>query len=184
MFAMYRRSETVGMGTSPRLLFVEECFMFSDYAQPHPSNSDTPESKLRFGMMLAELWHDWFEAMSHVAYQTHRACDFLAENGGPANGPFGPFDFRASHSPSEGSNGSVDMDKLKQCLHAMDPMQAAQVMHAVQTMQAMEAMLKRSKIARERGRGGSLVGLAWQRRAARAGDHEPSLVGSAIALLG
>jgi hypothetical protein len=116
--------------------------MFSDYAQPHPSNSDTPDSKLRFGMMLAELWHDWFEAMSHVAYQTHRACDFLAENGGPANGPFGPFDFRASHSPSEGSNGSVDMDKLKQCLHSMDPMQAARVMHAVQTMQAMEAMLK------------------------------------------
>ncbi len=130
--------------------------MFSDNAQPHPSSSDKPESSLRFGMMLAELWHDWFEAVSEVAYQTHRACEFLAEKGGPANGRYGPFDSRPSRSPSEGPNSSIDMDKLKQCLQSMDPMQAARVMHAVQTMQAMEAMLNR-----RRSRANEAEGAAW-----------------------
>lgn len=116
--------------------------MFFDNTQPHPSSSDTPESSLRFGMMLAELWHDWFETMSQVAYQTHRACEFFVENGGPLNGQYGPFDSRPSRSPSEGPNGSIDMDKLKQCLQSMDPMQAVRIMHAVQTMQVMEAVLK------------------------------------------
>jgi hypothetical protein len=116
--------------------------MFSNNARPHPSDPDTPESNLRFGMMLAELWHDWFEAVSQVAYRTHRACEFLAEDGGPSNGRYGPFDSRPSRSPSEGPNDSIDMDKLKQCLQSMDPMQAARVMHAVQTTQAMEAILK------------------------------------------
>ena len=51
----------------------------------------------------------------------------------------------SSRGPSEGPNGSIDMDKLKQCLQSMDPMQAARVMHAVQMMQAMEAMLKRRR---------------------------------------
>jgi hypothetical protein len=136
--------------------------MFFDDAPPHPSGSDTPESSLRFGMMLAELWHDWFEAMSEVAYQTHRACEFFVQNGGSPNGQYGrfnfrePFDFRSSRSPSEGPNGSIDMDKLKQCLQSMDPMQAARVMHAVQTMQAMEAMLKR-----RRSRANQAEGAAW-----------------------
>ena len=129
--------------------------MFSDYAQPHPSNSDAPETSLRFGMMFAELWHDWFEAMSEVAYQTHRACEFLAENKGFSNGRYGPFDFRP-RGPSEGPSGSVDMDHLKQCLQSMDPAQAAQIMHAVQTMQAMEAMLKR-----RRSRADKAEGAAW-----------------------
>ena len=61
------------------------------------------------------------------------------------------------------------MDKLRQCLQSMDPMQAARVMHAVQTMQAMEAMLKETKIARERGGGGCLVGLEWQRKGDKGG---------------
>src|SRR5712691_3311224 len=130
--------------------------MFFDNAQRYPSSSDTPESRRRFGMMLAELWHDWFETMSQVAYQTHRACEFLAENGGPSSGQYGPFDSRHSRSPSEGPNGSIDMEKLKQCLQAMDPMQAARVMHAVQTMQAMEAMLKG-----RRSRANEAEGDAW-----------------------
>jgi len=102
-------------------------------------------------MMLAELWHDWFEAMSEVAYQTHRACEFFVRHGGSPNGQHGrfsihePFDFRASRSPYEGPNGSIDMDKLKECLQSLDSMQAARIMHAVQTMQAMEAMLKRRR---------------------------------------
>ena len=120
--------------------------MFYDSAHPHQSRFDTHESRLRFGMRFAELWHEWFDTMSQVAYQTHRACEFLAENGGPSNGQYGPFDFRASHNPSDGSSdGSVDMDKLRHCLHEMDPAQAARVIHAVQTMQAMEAMLKRRR---------------------------------------
>jgi hypothetical protein len=118
--------------------------MFSNNAQPHMSSSDTPESRLPFGM-LGELWYDWFETLSQVAYQTHRAFEFLAENGGPSNARFGPFDFRSSRGPSDGLNGSIDIEKLKQCLQSMDPMQAAQIMHAVQTMHAMEAMLKKRK---------------------------------------
>src|ERR1700675_3470195 len=103
--------------------------MFSDNWPPHPSGSDTPESRHRLGMMVAEFWHDWLETMSRVAYQTHRACEFLAENGGPANGQYGPFDPRFSRGPSEWPDGSIDMDKLKQCLQSMDPAQAAQIMH-------------------------------------------------------
>jgi hypothetical protein len=116
--------------------------MFYDTAQSHPSNSTIPSP--HFGM-LAELWHDWFDTLAQVAYQTHRACEFLAENGGLANGRFGPFDFRSPQATSEVPSGSVDMDKLKQCLQSMDPMQTARVMHAVQTMQAMETMLKGQK---------------------------------------
>ncbi len=119
--------------------------MFSDNAQPHWSSSDTPESNLRFGMMVAELWQDWFEVMSRVAYKTHRACEFLAENGAPSSAHYGPFDFRASGDPSAGPSGAIDMDKLQQCLQSMDPMQAARVMHAVRLVQAMEAMLKRQR---------------------------------------
>jgi len=114
--------------------------MFSDGARPYSSDSDTPESGLRFGMMLAEIWHDWFEAMSEVAYRTHRACEFIAENGGPPTGRFGPFDFRGPRGSFEEADSSIDMDKLKQCLQSMDPTQAARVMHAVQMMQAWDGM--------------------------------------------
>jgi hypothetical protein len=120
--------------------------VFSDHT--HPSDFDTPESNLRFSMMLAELWHDWFEAMSEVAYRTHRACEFLAENGGLTKGRSGPFDFRSAQGPSGGSDGSggpLDLDALKQCLQSMDPMQARRVMHAVQMMEFLEAMAKRRR---------------------------------------
>ena len=117
--------------------------MFSDYM--HPSGSDTPESDPRLSMMLAELWHDWFEAMSEVAYRTHRACEVLAENGGLSNGGYGPFAFRSPRGPSDGSGGPIDLDKLKQCLQSMDPIQATRVMHAVQMMEALEAMVRRRR---------------------------------------
>jgi hypothetical protein len=129
--------------------------MFSENAQPHPSNSDMLEPRLRFGV-LGELWHDWFETLSQVAYQTHRACEFLAENGAVSNGRFGPFDFRSWRHPSGPLNGSIDMDKLRQCLQSMDPIQAARVMHAVQMMQAMEAML-----TGRRSRANEAEGPAW-----------------------
>jgi hypothetical protein len=117
--------------------------VFSDRA--HPSDFDTPESNLRFSMMLAELWHDWFEAMSEMAYRTHRACEFLAENGGISNGRYEPFDFRSPRGPSDGSDGPIDMDKLKQCLQSMSPTQATRIMHAVQMMEFLEAMAKRRR---------------------------------------
>ena len=119
--------------------------MFSGHARAHLSDFDAPESSLRFGMMVSELWHDWFEAISEVAYQTHRACEFLMENEGPLNERYERFDFRRSHRSSEGPNGSIDMEKLRECLQSMDPTQAARVMHAVQMMQAMDAMLKRRR---------------------------------------
>jgi hypothetical protein len=130
--------------------------MFSGHWPPHPPGSDTPESKLRLSMMLAEIWHEWFETLSQVAYKTHRACEFLAENGAAAAGPFGPFDPRSAQGPSEWPDSSIDMDKLKQCLQSMEPTQAAQVMHAVQTMQAMEAILKG-----RRARANDADGTAW-----------------------
>jgi len=117
--------------------------MFSGYA--HPSDSDSHDSNLHFGMMLGELWHDWFEAVSELAYRTHRACEFLAENDVMSNGRFGSFNFRPPRGPFEGRDNSIDMEKLKQCLQSMDASQAARVMHAVQVMQAMEAMAARRK---------------------------------------
>jgi len=119
--------------------------MFYDNARQHPSSSDTHDSSARVDMVLAEFWHDWFEVLSQVAYETHRACEFLAENGG-----------RSSRGPSEGLNVSIDMDKLKDCLRPMEPVQATQVMHAVRMMQAMEAMLKR-----QRSRTGEVEEAAW-----------------------
>jgi hypothetical protein len=96
-------------------------------------------------MMLAELWHDWFEAMSEVAYRTHKACEVLAENGGLSNGRTGPFAFRSQRGPSDASGSPIDLDKLKQCLQSMDPIQATRVMHAVQMMEALEAMVRRRR---------------------------------------
>ena len=70
--------------------------MFTDNARPHPSGIPTrPNPAPHFGMMLAELWHDWFEAMSEVAYQTHRACEFLAENGSAFERAIWTFRFRS-----------------------------------------------------------------------------------------
>ena len=130
--------------------------MFFDSARPHQSSSDTHESRLRFGMMLAEIWHEWFDTMSQVAYQTHRACEFCRE--------WRTFERTiwavrlpwTSRQSSEGWDGSIDMDQLRQCLHAMDPAQAARVIHAVQTMQAMEAMLKA-----RRARANEAEGAPW-----------------------
>jgi hypothetical protein len=111
-------------------------------------------------MMFGELWHDWLEAMSEVAYQTHRACEFFAQNGAPSKGQYGnfrePFDFRPSHGEDARPNAPIDMDKLRECLQSMDSMQAARVMHAVQMMQAMEAILRR-----RRSRAKEAEGSAW-----------------------
>ena len=130
--------------------------MFYDNTQPPPSRFDMLD-RIRSRMRLAELvWREWFEMMSQVAYHTHRACEFFVQNGAPLNERSGPFDFRVSRSPSEASNGAIDLEKLKQCLQSMDPMQAAQVIHAVQMMQAMEHMLKR-----QGSRANDPEGTAW-----------------------
>jgi hypothetical protein len=130
--------------------------MFSDKQQPPPPTSYIPASSLRFGMRLTELWHDWFETMSQVTYQTHRACEFLVQNAAASNGQHGPFDLRSWRDPSQGPNGSIDMDKLKQCLQSMDSTQAARVMYAVQAMQVVEDMLKR-----QRSHANEPEGTAW-----------------------
>jgi hypothetical protein len=119
--------------------------MFFDHEQPYSSNSDTPESSLRFAMMLAELWHDWFTAMSRVSYQTHRLCEFFIEHGAPPSESHRTFEHGSWRAPSEGPDGSVDIDKLKQCLQSMDPMHAAKIIHAVQMMQAAEAMMRKGR---------------------------------------
>ena len=104
---------------------------------------DNP-SDTRLRLVLAELWHDWLEAISEVSYQTHRAAESLAESSDSSNPRHYPF---ASHwsGQTEGANGSIDMKKLEECLQSMDPMQAAQVLHAVRMMQAMEAAVQRRK---------------------------------------
>src|SRR6476646_7625384 len=137
--------------------------MFCDSAHPHQSSFDTHESRLRFGMRFAELWHEWFDTMSQVAYQTHRACEFLAENGGPSNGQYGQTQTMPARDGS-GAGGSR---------HACRSDHAGHGSHA-----------ETKEIARERGRGACLVGFEWRAGATRAGGHEPSLVDSAIAVLG
>jgi hypothetical protein len=112
--------------------------MFFDHAQPRPSSSDASfETNPSLGVMFTELWHDWFEVMSQVAYQTHRACEFLAVSGAPLSG-------RLDSWPiwSDGQADAIDIESLKQCLQQMDPKQAARVVHAVQMLQAMENMLR------------------------------------------
>jgi hypothetical protein len=130
--------------------------MFSDGEHPHHSSSDAFESRHRLGMMFAEVWHDWFAAMSEVAYQTHRACEFLAENGGSLERQFSAFDFRPSRGQSERSNGPVDLEQLKECLQSLDATDAARVLHAVQLVQAMEAMLRK-----RRSRGDEAEEATW-----------------------
>src|SRR6266404_2867656 len=138
--------------------------MFFDDAQHHPSEADTPESGIRFAMMLAELWHDWFEAMSEVAYQTHRACEFFVQHGGSPNGQHGrfdfrePFDFRSSRSPYEGPNGSIDIDKTQRVptIVGFDPGGAG---HARRSDDASHGgYAEKAKIARKPGGGDCLVG--------------------------
>ena len=131
--------------------------MFSDKVPSHPPRPYLPESSLRFGMKLAELWQEWFETMSQVAYQSHRACEFFARNARPPSN--GQYEASASPSwrgPSQAPTDAIDMDRLKQCLQSMDSMQAARVMYAVQAMQVMEAMLKR-----ENSRANEADGDAW-----------------------
>ena len=97
---------------------------------------------VRFRALFAEIRHDWLEAISDVAYQTHKACEYLSENSDPSNLQPSPFD-RYWRAQSEGANGSIDMKKLEECLQSMDSIQASRVIHAVQVMQAMEAIMQR-----------------------------------------
>ena len=130
--------------------------MFFDDVQPHPSSSESSKSNLGLRMMVAEFLHDWFEIMSQVAYQTHRACEFFVANESPLSRHQGRFGPRSWNGLFGESSSSIDMEKLKECLRPMEPTQAAQVVHAVQTMHAMEAMLRRY-----RSRVDETEGAAW-----------------------
>jgi len=109
------------------------------------SNNDAPDALFRVATMVTEIWKDWFHTVSQVAYQTHRACEFLAENGEQSIAQFGPFGFLSPRGRSDKTNGRIDIDQLRQCLQSMDPAQASKVVHAVQMMEATEAMLKRQQ---------------------------------------
>src|SRR5262249_30087848 len=117
---------------------------------------DAPEAVFRVGTIVAEIWQDWLQTMSQVAYQTHRACELLAENGEQSIAQFRPLASASSRGSSERTTGPVDIDRLRQCLQSMDPDQASQVVHAVQMMEAMETMLKG-----QRSRPNDAEGSAW-----------------------
>jgi len=125
-------------------------------SQERPSSFDAPEAVFRLGTIVAEIWQDWLQTMSQVAYQTHRACEFLAENGGQSIAQFRPLGSASSRGRSERTTGPIDIHRLRQCLQSMDPDQASQVVHAVQMMEAMETMLKG-----QRSRPNDAEGSAW-----------------------
>jgi hypothetical protein len=133
--------------------------MFSDNAQARPSDFDASEASLRFRMMFAELWHDWFEAMSEVAYQTHRACEFLAENGAPLNGRQSPFDF-FSLARSVGRAQWFARHGQASAVLAIDGSDAGGPGHACRSDDAGHGGdSKKKKISYGGNRGGGLVGL-------------------------
>ena len=51
---------------------------------------DNP-SDTRLRLVLAELWHDWLEAISDVSYQTHRAVNTFPRSSDPSNPRHDPF---------------------------------------------------------------------------------------------
>jgi hypothetical protein len=117
--------------------------MFSDI--PHPSGSDERNPRRRDRSMLAEFWQEWFETMSDLTYEAHRVCEYLARNGAQSNISLGSFDFRAAAGAIKSPSDPIDVDKLRQCLQSLDPMQAARVVYAVQAMQAMETMFSKRR---------------------------------------
>jgi len=121
-----------------------------------PPSFDAPDAAFRMGTLFAEIWQDWLQTISQMAYQTHRACELLAENGGQPIAQLRPFGFAPSRGHSERTTGPIDIDRLRQCLQSMDPDQASQIVHAVQMMEATEAMLKG-----QQSRANDAEGAAW-----------------------
>jgi len=117
---------------------------------PLPQNgSPSFDAILRMATAQADLMHQILLKAAEVADHTRKACQAFAEQGGAAYAPFGSTaPFAAPGSPGTARPGApVDMERLKQLLQAMDPVQAAQVMHAVQVVQAMDSAHRRQQPA-------------------------------------
>jgi hypothetical protein len=132
-------------------------WLMSLWPRPMPAirnNNPAFESMLRSAMTAADFWYHCFETMAQMAYQARRAYQFFMENGGPLHGQYGPMG--PPVPPGATPDASVDMNKLRESLKFMDPMQAAQVLHAVQMMQAMELMQRR-----QRSRANGATAVEW-----------------------
>jgi len=121
-------------------------WLMSFWPRPMPmvrNNNPGFESMLRSAVVMADFWYQWFQAMAQMAYQARQACQFFAEAGVVRDGPQSPT--AGTAPPGEAPIGAVDLNKLRESLKSIDPMQAAQVMHAVQMMQAMDVMQRRQR---------------------------------------
>jgi hypothetical protein len=135
---------------------------------PLPQNaSPSFDPILRMAMAQADVMHQMLLKAAEVLDEVRKACQAFAEHGGAAYAPFGStaaFSTAGSPStpgspPTPGSPstpgspgmarpvGPVDMEKLKQSLQTMDPIQAAQVLHAVHVVQAMDGAHRRQQAA-------------------------------------
>jgi hypothetical protein len=115
---------------------------------PMPQNGGASvDVILRMATAQADLMHQMFLKAAEVADHTRKACQAFAEQAGPAYAPFGSSPgFAPPGSPGNARPGApVDLEKLRQSLQTMDPVQAAQVMHAVQVVQAMEGARRRQQ---------------------------------------
>nr|UXE44361.1 hypothetical protein Hi04_10k_c209_00023 [uncultured bacterium] len=115
---------------------------------PLPQNgSPSVDAMLRMATAQADLMHQMLLKAAEVADHTRKACQAFAEQGGMAYAPFGSnAAFATPGSSATARPGApVDMDKLRQSLQTMDPVQAAQVIHAVQVVQVMDDARRRQQ---------------------------------------
>jgi hypothetical protein len=115
---------------------------------PLPQNGNPPvDAILRMATAQADLMYQMLLKAAEVADHTRKACQAFAEQGGMAYAPFGwNAAFATPGSSATAHPGApVDMEKLRQSLQTMDPVQAAQVMHAVQVVQAMDDARRRQQ---------------------------------------
>jgi hypothetical protein len=127
-------------------------WIFSGFARGAalPQNGGPPvDAILQIAAAQADLMHQMLLKAAEVADHTRKACQAFAQQGGMAHAPFG---LNAAFAPPGSSatarpGAPVDMEKLRQLLQTMDPVQAAQVVHAVQVVQAMEDARRRQQAA-------------------------------------
>jgi hypothetical protein len=84
------------------------------------------------GITAADAWSRWLDTVAQAAWHTRNAYEAMHAGATPQ----GQHAQRRTAPP----DNSIDMNKLREALGCMDPMQASQVVHAVQMMNAMERM--------------------------------------------
>jgi hypothetical protein len=114
---------------------------------PAQNSSPSVDAILRTAAAQADLMHQMLLKAAEVADHTRKACHAFAEQGGMAYAPFGLNAAFATPgwSAMARPGAPVDMEKLRQSLQTMDPVQAAQVVHAVQVVQAMDDARRRQQ---------------------------------------